>query len=365
MNEEKVAAYLAAMEKQGLPPVVRKELLIDPGKAVDGRPPADPQDKGDRGKDTIKGFSLKEIIKTSANVDNFALSERGQEVMKALSEGVDSAGGYLTPPGFLAQVIERENQLITLAPNVHNQPVNTDKGSIPSLSTDVSVVIGTEGSEKTETTPVFSEVTWQLYKIVALIKTSLELLEDSAINLEAYLSEKLGEALARKKDELIAMGTGTSQPTGLYYCSGVTAVASLGSLSYEELVQIEHTVDVKYRKNCSWVMNDTNVERIRKIKDGSGAYIFVRGSRDTPNTKAIDTILGYPVRENPNLPDGAIIFGDLKRYWLFTKGGIRISATKEGGEAFANDQLWIKCTERYDGTCVLAEAFAKGTGITA
>ncbi len=370
MNEEKVAAYVASIEKQGLPPVVQKNLLVNPGLAVDGRPPVDPTDKGDRGQESQNEFSMAELLKTSANVDNFALTPRGQEVLKALSEGTDSAGGFLTPPGFLAKIIERKQQLITLDPMVTHVPVTTDTGYIPTLATDISVVLGSENTEKTETTPVFGEATWQLYKFVAITKMSLELLEDSAINLESFLAEKFAEALARKQDEMIAMGTGSSMPTGLYYCSGVTAVSGIGALTYEDLLTIEHTVDARYRhqKGMAWVMNNTNVLRIRKLKDTAGHYIFVRGGLamgvNTGERGIGDTLLGYPLLENPNLPDGAILFGELSYYWKYTRGGVRISATKEGGDSFAYDQLWIKCTERYDGNCVLAAAFAKGTGIT-
>ena len=331
--------------------------------AVDGAPPVAP---GDNSAD--EDVDILDLVKAIANVKGFAYTPQGQAVLqKALSEGTDSAGGYLVPTGFLAKVVERKQQLINLTPRVTRVPVTTDKGEIPSLTTDISVTWGTENTNIDETDPVFDQLTWDMHRANALTKISRELLGDSGIDIRNYLTQKFAEAMARAEDTAIAIGSGSDQPLGFYSASGISAVSVSGDLTYEKMVDIEQTVDERYRDKCVWVSHKTTKGYIRKIKDGAGTYIFVRGRTTGAGAvveKGPDMALGYPLLEANGLPTTQLFFGDLSFYWMFDRERAEIEATTQGGESFQKHQLWLKITQRLDGKLTFTDPWAKGTGIT-
>lgn len=286
--------------------------------------------------------------------------------IKALSEGTNSAGGYLVPNGFREEVIARLPDAAELAPFVRTVPVRTDTGSLPSLATDISVTwrAGGAASENlifSESDPVMGSVAWSLKRADAMTKMSRELVADSQPSIVDFVTRLFREAIATERDRTIAMGNGTSEPQGIYYASGLGSVAVAGAINFAKLVEIEQTIKRKYRTNARWVMNGTNLRRIYQLTDTNGQPIF---QRDVIGGMPESRILGYPAAQQDNLPDTHILFGDLNYYLWFDREEMGIESTTVGGDAFANHQTWVKVWERADGKVGLGEAFAKGTGIT-
>ena len=156
------------------------------------------------------------------------------------------------------------------------------------------------------------------------IALPFELLQDTFINLEAYINDMLAMRLGRLQAAHMTTGTGTGQPRGLMTAAttGITgATGQATSVTYDSLVDLEHSLDPAYRTRpgVGWMMHDQSLKALRKIKDGMGLPIFVPGYEMGVPGGAPDTLLGRPIIINQNMPVMAagaksILFGDYKKY---------------------------------------------------
>jgi HK97 family phage major capsid protein len=163
----------------------------------------------------------------------------------------------------------------------------------------------------------FGQRTLKAHKYVTkIIKVPVELIQDSAINLPQYVGSRLGEQLGRGTNRHFTTGTGVNQPEGVATGAvlGVTAAAP-GAVTYEELVDMIHSVDPAYRRNFTWMFHDETLRELRKLRDNDGALIWQESLR----VGEPDRILGKPYTINMDLqPMGAgnrsIVGGDFSKY---------------------------------------------------
>ena len=284
-------------------------------------------------------------------------------VRKALSEGTDSAGGYLVPTEYRAELIRRLPELSELYPHVRKVPVITDSGQYPKLDTDVTITWGrTENANLTETDPAFTNLAWTVRNMSAITYLSRELVSDANPNIVEIITSLFSEAVAAERDKMIAIGSGSgsSQPEGIYSAAGLDSVAVDGSLTYAKLVELKFALQRKYHRNSRWLLNSTNLQRITSITDNDGLPIF----RDALVAGETPRILGKEYAIQDDFADGVIFFGDLSQYLWFDRENMVIESTTTGGDTFRKHQVAIKVVERCDGKLALAEAFVKATGIT-
>lgn len=159
-------------------------------------------------------------------------------------------------------------------------------------------------------------------KVVAV---PFELLQDSAVDIEAFVEGRLNTRLGRITNTHFTTGTGTAQPTGVITAAptGVTAAngtSQVTAVTYDSLVNLVHSVDPAYRAGkCAFMMNDLTVRELRKIKDSQNRPIFVPGYESNVPGGAPDTLLGYPIIVNQDVAVMAasaksIAFGDFSYY---------------------------------------------------
>ena len=281
------------------------------------------------------------------------------EVADALQIGTDSEGGYLVPDEYettLVEALEEENIFRKLA-----HVINTSSGDkkIPVVASKGSASWVDEEGTITDSDDAFSQVSIGAYKLGTLIKVSNELLNDSAFNLEAYITKEFARRIGTKEEEAFFVGDGSGKPTGIFNATGgadvgVTA-ASATAITADELIDLFHSLKAPYRKNAVWLVNDSTVKAIRKLKDNNNNYLWQPGlTAGQP-----DTILGRPVYTSsyvPTIAAGAktIAFGDFSYYWIADRQG-RIF--KKLSELYAaNDQTGFVATQRVDGKLILPEA---------
>lgn len=186
-------------------------------------------------------------------------------------------------------------------------------------------VIVDENTAATDLDPVFTQIALPVYKYSSrVIPISLELLMDSAIDTISFIETRLMTRIGRIQNRHFTVGTGTAQPRGLATAATSGKVGLTGqttSVIYDDLVDLEHSVDVAYRMrpDAGWMMNDLSLRNIRKIKDTTGMPIFARGPANGAPTDSIDFLLGRPVTVNNNVAVMAanarsILFGAFKEY---------------------------------------------------
>lgn len=159
-----------------------------------------------------------------------------------------------------------------------------------------------------------------------VVTVPIELLQDSNVDIEAYVQGRLVERLGRVTNLGFTVGTGTGQPTGIVPAAtiGVTAANSTSqvtAVTYDSLVNLQHSVDPAYRNNAGWMFNDTTLRELRKIKDGSERPIFVPGYETGNPAGAPDRLLGAPITINQDVANMAasarsILFGDFSGYYI-------------------------------------------------
>ena len=135
-----------------------------------------------------------------------------------------------------------------------------------------------------------------------LVKVSIELLDDSAFDLEEYIAREFAYAFGAAEEQAFCVGTGTGQPTGLFTANGGTVgvtAASATAITADEIISLIYSLKAPYRKNAKFLMNDATVSALRKLKDSNGQYLwqpcFAR--RASP-----DRLLGYEIYTSPYAP---------------------------------------------------------------
>lgn len=239
---------------------------------------------------------------------------------RAQAAGVDTLGGYLVPEGFLAKMTEAMKAyggILGLA-----TPINTSTGNdLPWPTNDDT---GNEGEILGENEEVGETgLTLGQRKLKAhiyssrMVKASQVLLQDSAFDLEGWLPRKLGERIGRRAARSFTTGTGVDEPQGITV--GITtgktgASGQVTSITYDDLIDLEHSVDPAYREagRCRFVMSDTMLSTLRKLKDLDGRPLWV----PVPAPGFASTLNGQPYTVDNSMPVPAagaksIVFGDI------------------------------------------------------
>jgi HK97 family phage major capsid protein len=250
------------------------------------------------------------------------------------------------------------------------QVINTASGeslTIPTLTAYSTATIKGAGVQIADSDPTFSSITLGAYKYSFLVPVANELLSDAGFDLSALIAEQAGNAIGFGINTGLTVGTGTVEPTGIFTAgaSAVTGGTGVGGApTYENLVDLLYALDGQARilPGVGWLMSKSGLAAVRKIKDGSGAYIWTAGNLINGQP---DTILGYPVYENPAAPavgtaNFSIGVGHLPSYKARLAGGIQVA--QSGDFAFDKDVTTFRVTARVDGNLSHSAHFVKFRG---
>jgi len=292
------------------------------------------------------------------------------DVRNDLQIGTDSEGGYLCPDEFekkLIESLEEENIFRQLA-----TVIQTSSGDrkIPIVTSKGEAVWMDEEEAYSLSDDVFGQASLSAYKVGTAIKISEELLNDAAFDLPSYIAKEFARRVGAKEEEAFFVGDGKGKPTGIFADAGGAedgVTTSGAAITFDDIMELFYSLKSPYRKKAVWVMNDTTVKTLRKLKDNTGNYIW------NPSVQAgvPDMILNRPYYTSsyvPTLEAGskAIAFGDFKYYWIGDRQG---RTFKRLNEVFAmNGQVGFIASQRVDGRLILPEAVKtltiKGTSTT-
>ncbi len=244
----------------------------------------------------------------------------------ALSTGNDSAGGYTVPDGFLAQLEGAMLAFGGMLDVAYSFSTTSGNDLLIPTENDTSnegAILGENPTSQPEQDVQFGAVKLGAHTYTSkMIRVPNQLLQDSAFDLPAFLSGKLGERLARRRNRDMTVGDGSSKPWGAVTMStaGVTAAAT--DLSPDNLIELHHSVDPAYRSAARFMMNDNTLLRIKKKKDGTGRYLWQSGIA----IREPDTIDGKPYTINQHMADvgtgtKSVLFGDFKKYYIRNVAG--------------------------------------------
>ena len=173
----------------------------------------------------------------------------------------------------------------------------------------------------------FGNLSMDVYKYSSKkIAVPFELIQDSMFDIEAYINSLLSLRIGRITSKHFTTGTGTSQPHGVVTGSTLGKTGTTGqvtSIIYDDLVDLEHSVDPIYRAGpkVGFMMHDSSLKVVRKIKDAEGRPIFVPGYEQGNPGGAPDRLLNRPIHISQEMPVMAasaksVLFGDFSKFLI-------------------------------------------------
>ncbi len=313
-------------------------------------------------KKAIRSWALAGTGKFNADDElraaNYGINLRsGSLEVRALSKGTNTAGGHTVPVAFASE-IEKQLKYYSEIRNVA-KVLTTDSGAdldYPRVSdiSNVAAIVGEAGSIATNVDPTFDKVTVKAWKYASpTVLVSLELLQDSAVDIEALLADLLAERMARGQEAHFIGGNGTTQPEGLNSVSASVELASGNALTFDKVIDLVHSVDRAYRSNSAFLMHDTTLAQLRKVKDDNNNYIW----QPSVQVGEPDRIFGYPVYVSNQLEpwaanidetDKIMLFGDMSKY-LIRDVGPSLSVARLDQLYMATGQIGFVLLMRTDG----------------
>jgi len=256
-----------------------------------------------------------------------------QVVRNTMSTTTDSEGGYTVATEVANSVLDALKAyggMRAVAEVIRTSQGNPMQFPTSDGTTETGEIVAENGTASDDDMD-FGTKALPVYKYSSKVVTvPIELLQDSNVDIEAFVRARLVTRLGRITNTHFTTGTGSSQPNGIVTAAttGVTAANSTSQVSaivYDSLVDLVHSVDPAYRgPNCVWMMNDASVKVLRKIKDSQSRPLFVPGFEDSlptdgPAGGSPGSVLGYRIQINQDMASMAanaksIAFGDFSYY---------------------------------------------------
>ena len=246
-----------------------------------------------------------------------------------------AVGGYFVPAGFVydveqatkyfAPILDSVRVIETATGQTLPYPTSNDTKQAWTLVSEAQQVqengstqnYPTPGTVPT-TTPsdvTLGHVDFNAWKgTTGLVRVSIELLQDSAFNLEAFLREQFAVRLGRGYEAYLTRGTGTNSPTGILPAianSGATPITAIGSnandasgntgvnsIGYQDLINLEHSVDPSYRGGAKFMFHDQTLRFLKTLLDKFGRPLW----QPSVVVGQPDTVVGYQYVINQSFP---------------------------------------------------------------
>jgi len=226
---------------------------------------------------------------------------------KALSAGIDPDGGYTVTPFMSNKIITRLFEGDPIRQLAASESITT--GVLEWMVDWNQAGAGWEGETTAgaETdTPEWKKKRIPVHVMYAKPQASQTLLEDSGINIEAWLSKHVANRFMRLEGAAFVTGNGVITPRGfLTYADGSNYgqiqrvnMQAAAALTADGFIAVKYSLVEDYLNRGTWVMNRTTVRDAMYLKDGEGRYIWKPGFQDD----AQSSILGLPVRMATSMP---------------------------------------------------------------
>lgn len=252
-----------------------------------------------------------------------AMRTRFRNISNVLQEGNDQQGGYLVPVEYdnrLIDVLNEENIMRSLATKI----TTSGEHKINIAATKPAAAWIEEGGALSFGDATFDQIMMDAYKLHVAIKVTEELLYDAAFNLEGYIIDNFGKALANAEEDAFLNGDGKGKPMGIFdtkqggQYGTTTSAASIGA---DDIINLVYNLKRPYRKNAAFITNDKTLAALRKLKDNNGVYLW----QPALTAGEPDRLFGYAIHTSQFAPEAtagkaAMAFGDFSYYNIGDRG---------------------------------------------
>lgn len=346
--EKEITDYTKEIERLNRQAAIEEQMGKPTASPLTGKPGDGMKDEPEK-----KGRASKAYAKAMLA----AMRTGFHQISDVLEEGNDANGGYLVPEEWDSRLIdklEEENIFRGLATTI----TTSGEHKINIAGTKPAAAWIEEGGALTFGDATFDQIVLDAHKLHVAIKVTEELLYDNAFNLEGYIIDQFGKAIGNAEEDAFLNGDGTGKPTGIFAATGggeIGVTLDNTKIATDDILTLIYALKRPYRKNAKFILNDSTLAALRKLKDTNGAYIW------QPSYQAgePDSLCGYSVLTSAYCPElaagkAAIAFGDFSYYNIGDRG---TRSMQELRELFAgNGMIGYVAKERVDGKLVLPEA---------
>lgn len=293
------------------------------------------------------------------------------------NESAGQDGGFLVPPDFSKEIFRLSLGEDSLMPLTDNVEITANSMAFPK---DETTPWGTNGiraywqgeaAAANATKPVMGLATLRLKKLMALVPTTDELLDDASA-LTSYLPDKVATSIRWKTNESILFGAGNGIPIGCMNAGAVVTVAKESGQATQTLVP-QNLAKMIARLppgsfgNAVWIINNDVLPALFTLSLGNYPIYLPNGlTVGGIQVSPYGTLLGRPVivsqHANTFSSQGDVMLVDLSYYQTITKAGGLQTATSMH-LYFDADLTAFRTTFRMDGQSKIASAIdpAKGS----
>ncbi|MCE2926450.1 MAG: phage major capsid protein [Rickettsiales bacterium] len=255
---------------------------------------------------------------------------------KALSVGSDPDGGYLVTPTMSSKIITAIFETSPMRQLASVETISSDALELIDDHDQATAGWTGEVTAITETnTPTLAKRNIPTNELFAQPKATQKLVDDAAVDVEAWLADKISDIFARRENTSFISGNGVNQPRGiLTYASGTQwgrieqiNSGTNGAVTADAIINMFYALKDGYSKRASFLMNRTVVQSVRLLKQTStNQYLWQPGLASGQP----DTLMGVPVYMATDMPTAAtnslsVAVGDFKAgYQIVDRRGIRI-----------------------------------------
>jgi HK97 family phage major capsid protein len=238
---------------------------------ADGRGPNYQSELSD---DELAGLSLGKVFRGMVT----SKWDGAEGEHRALIEGTNSAGGFLTPEPLAARFIDRiRNAARVFQAGALTVPMTSDTLNVARLTGGATVAWKAEGNAITPSDMVFDRVTFTARTLPILVKLSVELFEDMEPAAAAGIENEIAQALALELDRGCLRGSGTPpEVKGIRFQSGVT-LQSLGSNgatpSFDNVIDGVANVRAANLEPNAILWSSRTATQLGKLKLSTGEYL--------------------------------------------------------------------------------------------
>lgn len=292
--------------------------------------------------------------------------------LKALSEGTDSAGGYLVPEQWAAGIEAKSLEGAIVRPLARKMPMTTDTLNYPTVKDTAhsSSVHGgviaywtEEAGSKTPAQPTFGNIKLIAKKLTGFTYASDELLEDSAVALEALLLKLFGEAITWYEEEAYWQGSGVGQPFGIINSGALITPfrATANQVALADLGNIMARFNGNlYAPSVAWVGNKAILPYLISLGNTIVTWAGIAGQRVPTG------LFGMPLYFSEHVATlgsvGDIGLYDFDQYVIGDRKGLKVDRSIE--YRFSTDETTWRFVKRVDGQPLVDSAFTPKRGGT-
>lgn len=316
-----------------------------------------------KGADEIRAQAFNAFLRNGLGELN-AEERQALNEMRAQGVGANDKGGYTVPKEMQARIVEQMKAYGGIA-SVSQILTTSDGRTIEWITADGTTEEGEligENSSASELDTSFGIANLGAKKLSSkIIRVSNELLQDSAINIESYLADRIAQRIGRAEAKYLIQGTGAgtpAQPKGLATSvTGTTETKVAGKVDWLDVNALLHSIDPAYRNvgNSRLAFNDNTFKALKEMVDGQGRPLWL------PDVAGVapSTILGKQYVIDQGIADIAkgakfLYFGDFNRFVIRRVSYMTLKRLVERYAEF--DQTAFLAFHRFD--CVLEDVSA-------